>query len=142
MAVQPDGRLVLAGTVYSVNSKSEFALERYNVNGSLDTTFGTGGQALADFGSDAAASAVAVQADGRIVVAGRTDGGFALARYYGNGSLDSSFGASGKVLTDFAGYYGLVNAVAVQPDGQIVAAGTFTDANGNTYIALARYQGR
>src|SRR5262245_49553369 len=96
--------------------------------GDLDTSFGTGGKVTTDFaGSFDVAHAVTLQPDGKIVAAGeafvsvRED--FALARYNMDGSLDTSFGAGGKVTTDFAGDFDAALAVALQPDGKIVAAG-------------------
>src|SRR5215468_11669588 len=93
------------------NRGFDFALARYNTNGTLDTTFGTSGKVTTDFaGADdmpSEPSAVALQSDGKIVVVGQTLVGgfnnFALARYNGNGTLDTSFGTSGRVTTDFAG---------------------------------------
>src|SRR5207244_9875266 len=94
--------------------------------GDLDATFGTGGRVLTDFGGGAGARALALQADGRIVVAGRSrvavGDDFALARYNPNGSLDSSFGSGGRVLTDF-GLDDEARAVVLQADGKIVVAG-------------------
>ena len=82
----------------------DFALARYNPNGSLDTTFSGDGKQTTDFGGLDEANAVALQADGKIVVVGREGGNdFALARYNPNGSLDTSFSGDGKQTTDFGG---------------------------------------
>jgi uncharacterized delta-60 repeat protein len=129
VAVQPDGRIVAAG-----GSDGDFALARYNGDGSLDTSFDSDGKVTTDFGAFAGALAVAVQPDGRIVAAGESGGDFALARYNRDGSLDTSFDSDGKVTTDFGGSE-VATAVAVQPDGRIVAAG-FRDL---VDFALARY---
>jgi uncharacterized delta-60 repeat protein len=91
--------------------------------GGLDPSFGLGGKVLTRFGSaDARANAVAIQADGRIIVAGQLspDGMLALARYDVDGTLDPAFGVAGKVTTDITapGF-----AVAIQSDGKIVVAG-------------------
>ncbi len=119
-------------------------------DGDIDTTFGTGGRVTTDFGPyDDEANAVAIQADGKIVAAGTTGGtdrDFALARYNTDGTLDTTFGTGGKVTTDFTDIRGTIttwgrsdsdnaNAVAIQSDGKIVAAGTA----GVTDFALARY---
>src|SRR5215472_17062077 len=146
VAVQPDGRIVAAGDAV-VSGGFDFALARYNSNGTLDASFGTGGQVTTDFaGANGQADSVAVQPDGRIVAAGAAGRyinrgfDFALARYNSSGTLDTSFGTSGKVTTDFAGGNDLPFSVAVQPDGNIVLAGGAT-INGRTDFALARYVG-
>jgi uncharacterized delta-60 repeat protein len=138
LALQADGRIVVVGS-RSANPfipalVPSFALARYNVDGSLDNSFGTGGKVLTDFGSASSAGDVALQADGRIVAAGGSAGNFALARYNPNGTLDSSFGTGGKVLTNFGAPLESAFGVAVQADGRIVAAGS---SAGN--FALARY---
>ncbi len=136
VAMQADGKIVAAG-----GSGSDFALARYTPAGRLDRSFGTGGKVLTDVGARAAdaleaswkngARAVAIQDDGRIVAAGEGDGVFALARYMPDGRLDAGFGAGGKIVTDFGSKVGssaandaaIANAVAVQADGKIIAAG-------------------
>ena len=148
IAVQPDGRIVVAGAAGGyINRGFDFGLARYNSNGTLDATFGTGGKATTDFaGVDdvPSASAIALQGDGKIVVAGRTGLNdafdFALARYNSNGTLDTSFGTSGKITTDFAGSSDQATSVALQPDGNIVAAGGVS-LNGRFEFAVARYLG-
>ena len=111
--------------------------------GDLDPTFGSGGKVRTDFfGYFDAAYAVAVQSDGKIIAAGSaSDGisyGFGLVRYNFNGSLDTTFGNGGKVLTHFFGYSGGSQSVAIQGDGRIVAAG-YTLIENQSYFALARY---
>jgi uncharacterized delta-60 repeat protein/uncharacterized repeat protein (TIGR01451 family) len=116
VAVQTDGKIVAAG----LSGAGDFALARYNVDGSLDSTFGSGGKVTTDFGGFDAAFGLVVQPDGRIVAAGQGGGGnFALARYNADGSLDPTFGSGGKVTTAIGGALG----VALQPDGKIVAVG-------------------
>jgi uncharacterized delta-60 repeat protein len=134
LALQPDGKAVVVG-----DSDANFALARYNLDGSLDTSFGSGGKVITTFGGADQASGVVLQADGKIVVAGQTDTGtsidFALARYNPDGSLDATFGTGGRVTTNFTGSSDdVASAVAVQFDGKIVVGG---DADGN--FALARY---
>ncbi len=121
VAFQSDGKIVAAGTAQFDGTKSDFALVRYNANGSLDTSFNGTGFVLTDFGPGDNGRSIVVQGDGKIVVAGNSDGiGFALARYNPNGSLDASFNGTGKVTTD-GGDVG--RGVALQSDGKIVAAG-------------------
>jgi uncharacterized delta-60 repeat protein len=86
---------------------------------------------------------VAIKSTGRIVVAGGGDanGEFALARYNPTGALDTSFSGDGKQTTDFGGEGEHANAVALQGDGNIVAAGNALGADGTRDFALARYKG-
>lgn len=152
VAVQADGRYVVVGTTYINNdySSEDFAVARYNADGTLDSTFGANGKVTTDFpGLAAVASSVVIQPDGKIVVAGGAFplftflGDFKVVRYNSDGSLDISFGNGGIVTTTFPqGSYAF--ALALQPDGKIVAAGThfvdFSSADSsNTDFALARY---
>ena len=144
IAVQPDGKILVAGGADLVATQFDFALVRYNANGSLDSTFGNGGKVTTDFnGGLDAASAIAVQTDGKIVLAGFATVGnphMALARYNSNGALDTSFGTGGKIVTDINGTRNSANAVAIQSDGKIVAAGsTLTTLGSFMMFALARY---
>ena len=142
VALQSDGKIVLAGE--SSYTSGDIALARYNTNGSLDTTFGTGGMVTTAIGIYRdKANAVAVQSDGKIVVVGYTGGLtydlFALVRYDSEGSLDTGFGSGGKVTTEFPGN-AYAQAMAIQPDGRIVAAGYYrSGSTGNIDFALARY---
>jgi uncharacterized delta-60 repeat protein len=121
--------------------------------GDVDKSFGNNGKVVSDlFGQIEVANALALQSDGKIVVAGYTApltnsnnrGDFALARYHRDGTPDATFGDNGKVVTDFdATHRDQANAVAIQGDGKIIAAGftSFTGSNDNTdfALALARY---
>jgi uncharacterized delta-60 repeat protein len=120
VAVQADGKLVVAGWSWTGVVGYGFAVARYNTDGSLDTTFGTGGKVTTDFNSGAQAYSVAIQPDGKIVVVGSAWPGFAVARYNTDGSLDPTFGAGGKVTTPGSG---VAYSVAIAPNGKIVAAG-------------------
>jgi uncharacterized delta-60 repeat protein len=145
VAVQPNGRIVTAGfTDYphefgDTFGPGKFALVRYRVNGSPDTSFGGDGEVKTAFGRKAAdAHGVALQRDGAIVAIGFSalDGGsFAIARYGTDGSPDTSFGGDGKLTTTFGGGDAAAAAVTIQPNGKIVAVG---GAGGR--FALARYQ--
>lgn len=127
MALQADGKVVTAGTAGSGPAlNSSIALARYNPDGSLDSTFGTGGKVSTNFsGGDDWAASLALQPDGRIVVAGAV--GFepfnndsAVVRYLPDGTLDASFGVGGLVTVDFFGQHDGAYAVALQGDGKIV----------------------
>ena len=128
VAMQPDGKIVAVG--YTQNGgNQDFAVARYNSDGSLDTGFGggSGKVATAIGGNSELANGVLVLADGRILVVGSTYTGtswdMALVRYNPNGTLDASFGASNGIATSGLGAsdegYGLV----VQGDGKIMVAG-------------------
>jgi uncharacterized delta-60 repeat protein len=135
VVLEPDGSVVVAG--------GNFALARYDLNGTLDTTFGNNGQVVTDF-PGAGAFGLALQRDGRFVVAGTvapagSSSSMALARYNPNGSLDTTFGAAGKVVTSFGAGNAGAAAVVVQTDGRIVAAGQ--SPSNNREFAVARYLG-
>ena len=106
--------------------------------GALDSSFGEGGKAsLPAFGGDR--SAMALQADGRIVLVGGTFADFVLARFNADGSVDHSFDGDGRVTTDMqSGAQEEALAVAMQPDGRIVVAG-YSGTGSNARIALVRY---
>jgi len=133
VAIQPDGRIVAAG----VTGDHDFAMVRYNRDGSLDTSFDSDGKVTTDFGFAAGARAVAIQPDGRILAAGGGRFDFVLARYHRDGSLDMGFDSDGKVTTDF-GPFDMAWDVAIQPDGRIVAAGFSSDFVAVDF-GLARY---
>jgi uncharacterized delta-60 repeat protein len=143
MALQPDGKVVAAGTAGQAASITEpvfdFALARYNRDGSLDTSFGNQGTVItAVTGESDQIISVALQPDGRIVVAGFAGvGDFAVARYTRNGALDPSFGGDGIVTTDFPGVAGRANVVFVRADGTILVGGTLGDP---ADFALAAYR--
>lgn len=148
--LQPDGRIVAVGTILVARPDFDFGLARYEPDGTLDSSFGSAGKVTTSFGPTAdSAQGVVIQQDGKIVVGGSTgfpqqrDDRFALARYDADGSLDSSFGSGGRVTTSF-GSPGddSVHAIALQPDGKIVAAGTnfVAGREGAADFALARYE--
>jgi uncharacterized delta-60 repeat protein len=141
VTIQPDGKIVAAGYSYGVTTIS-FALVRYNIDGTLDTSFNGTGKVVTAIGShDDDAYAVAIQPDGKIVTAGYSFNGanddFALVRYNSNGTLDTSFNSTGKVVTAIGSSSDVVHTVAIQPNGKIVAAGYSFGPNYN--FALARY---
>ena len=146
--VQPDGKIVAAGMIHdgvgSNRTVWDFAVARYNADGTLDIGFGTDGKVTTDFqsGGDDRGEAAALQSDGKIVVAGRSNKGndkrFAVARYTADGALDTTFGTGGKVTTSFSSNEDRAYAVAVQSDGKIVVAGYANNGNDNDF-AIARY---
>ena len=153
VAVQPDRKVLVAGVADAEATGSDFALERLLPDGTPDPAFGTDGLVTTDFaGGPDAAGAVAVQPDGRIVVAGAahlgsagftpfTDYAFAVARYTADGRLDPTFSGDGMLTTDLGAREGpdlrpgeIITDVAIQEDGSIVVAGPDGDRT-----AVARY---
>ncbi|MGD2205983.1 MAG: hypothetical protein PVH17_04310, partial [Anaerolineae bacterium] len=137
----PDGKLVAAGSAGRSYYEDDFALARYNADGSLDTSFDGDGKVTTDFGGGDVGSALVLQPDGKLVAAGESRDNFALARYNADGSLDTSFDGDGKVTTDFGGI-DEVMAIVLQPDGKLVVAGfsgSDSTSDRNYDFALARY---
>jgi uncharacterized delta-60 repeat protein len=129
--IHPDGKIVAVGSANSPFDFYDFAAARYMSNGSLDTTFGTGGKMRVDFGNQDMdiASDAALQSDGKIVAAGTTvfdfgvEQDFALTRFNSNGTIDTTFGTNGLLLIDFDSFAQSANAVLIQPDGKIITVG-------------------
>ena len=123
LLVQPDGKILAAGGSYD-GSEYEVALVRYNPDGSLDSSFGSGGKVTTATSGPGGgeAYALALQPDGKIVVGAATGNNtnFVIARYNADGSPDMSFGSGGLVMTNI----GYLRALELQPDGKIVAAGS------------------
>ena len=154
VVVQSDGKIIVAG-FSDTGVNDDFAVARYNTDGSLDGTFGTGGIVKTDFNLGTGsvgdrhdrANSVVVQSDGKIVVAGYASDGskrrFAVARYNTDGSPDGTFGTGGKVTTTFVEDVSVVhsggNSVVVQSDGKIVVAGTVSDSATGGNFAVVRY---
>jgi uncharacterized delta-60 repeat protein len=147
VAIQPNGRIVVVGTT-NASGKRGFALARYRRSGALDDWFSRNGKASPDFAR--VAYGVAIQENGRIVVAGVTKDDFALARFKRNGDLDDSFSGNGKITTDFGRddettrmrrrKYDSASDVVIQPNGRIVVVGTTHGACRFDCFALARYR--
>jgi uncharacterized delta-60 repeat protein len=161
LAAGRDGKLIIGGQ--SGCHGIDFALARYNADGTLDRGFGTGGKVLTGFPtsttvsgvrSSASAGAVAIQRDGKIVAAGSANvapgvnSWFAIARYTVTGKLDRTFGRNGKTVTYFGPRprrnYSSVEAVAIQKDDSVIVAGrsSYWPIGGGTDFALARYTPR
>jgi uncharacterized delta-60 repeat protein len=144
--LQGDGKLVVVGNYKNEGTPRQFALARYNTNGSLDSTFGSAGKVTTFIGSgDAVCMAAALQSDGHIVVAGYSattqDHDFTIARYGADGALDAGFGSGGVVATNFStNSSDIAYGIAIQRDGKIVAGGRTGDYPAFD-LALARYTG-
>ena len=143
VAMQSDGKIVVAGNAFIDRNNNDFGVVRYNANGTLDTTFNGTGKATADFGAHDLGHSVAVHGDGRIVVAGYTTNESkkqcALACFKVNGNLDTSFNGTGKVTINFGGDGDAEGqGVAAQSDGKTVVVG-YATVGGVQQFAIARY---
>jgi len=144
VTVDDAGRIIAAGggSLYH----TEFTLSRYDPDGNLDASFGSGGMVRTRFPDSAWANALALDGQGRIVAVGSNTTGavgqLALARYKPDGSLDGSFGSGGMVMTPFGRENDVRgDAAAIDERGRIVAAGTVYSGSGSDF-ALARYVAR
>jgi hypothetical protein len=144
VALQEDGKIVVVGYSFNTGGQSCFTVLRYGTDGSLDTSFADSGKVVTSVAKNGSADSVAMQGDGKIVVAGNSfiDGGnndFAVVRYNANGTLDTTFNQTGKATADF-GAHDLGHSVAVHSDGRIVVAGyTTSEAKNNVrWPALKR----
>ncbi|MFL6209581.1 MAG: BACON domain-containing protein [Pyrinomonadaceae bacterium] len=149
MILQPDGKILVGGYLIVSYHNTDYAVGRFNSDGTVDTSFGNGGKVTTEFyqGHDEI-HALALEPDGKIVAAGQSTWGgsnyFAtLARYDGSGSLDTSFGNQGKVTIDFSpnqgNKYHRLYAVAIQPDDKILAAGATRHYDDRDSFAIARF---
>jgi uncharacterized delta-60 repeat protein len=145
VAIQPDGKIVAVGTATDQSFESEVAVARYNTDGSPDQTFHGTGKNFLKLGVNDAAGAVLVQGNGKIVVAGNSGipGGSPVltVRYNANGTLDTSFGTNGTVLTKISGGNDEGHAVVIQADGKIVTGGIACTSCFPQGYGLVRYFG-
>ncbi len=146
IAVQTDGKIVVTGLVGS-STNYDIVLVRFNSDGSIDNSFGSGGIVITDINvSSEVANSLVIQPDGKIIVAGKTsDPGFtysdfAVIRYTPEGGMDNTFGSGGIVTTDISSGYASAESLVLQNDGKIVVAGsTDYDEALNSDFALVRY---
>jgi uncharacterized delta-60 repeat protein len=133
VAIQPDGRILAAGDadLDDPETDPDLAIARYLPDGRLDSSFSSNGKLRADFGGADTAEAIALQGDGRIVVAGTSNPGLLIARYLPDGTPDPSFSGDGRLITNFS-----ANDLALDSDGRIVVAGTRSGPE----AALARFE--
>ncbi|MED5584305.1 MAG: fibronectin type III domain-containing protein, partial [Actinomycetota bacterium] len=142
VAIQADGKVVVAGYA-RMGSDDDFAVARYDSDGALDAAFSSDGLVTVDFDNkNESGYAVAVQSDGKIVVAGRaaTDGmgltfDFAVVRLTSSGELDTSFSSDGLQTVDVGGGNDYAYSVAVASDGDIVVVGY--GSNGSNWDVAA-----
>src|SRR5579859_862753 len=147
LALQADARILIAGMVSDLPTASlQLAVARYNPDGTPDESFGTGGIAATSVGAAGAqASAIALQPDGRILVAGTafahgtSNDEMALARFAPDGQLDTTFGSAGTLSTHVGAGAAAVQSLVLQPDGRILVAGTaFSNGPTDDDFALVR----
>lgn len=152
VVVQPDGKIVAGGVAFPNPHDGDFALWRFLPDGSFDSGFGVEGRSFTALGGFDQIYALALQPDGGIVAAGYTQlsgqfpaSDFAIARYTGNGQLDTRFGTGGTVITDFFGHHDQAKDVASLPDGRVVVTGSVqgtpevpSDARVVRYLGLNR----
>lgn len=144
MALQSDGKIVIAGSYTAPGDDRDFLVMRYNTNGTLDTSFSGNGYVTRDVGDDNGNSVV-ILSDGKILVGGFAQAGaasqnFALVKFTSTGIPDITFGGNdGLILTDFGNDTDSIESIKVQPDGKIVAAGSATQSSRRRF-AIARYQ--
>ena len=136
--MQPDGKILAAGVSETRPGMLDFALVRYNSDGTRDSSFGANGIVTTDLGGESDdAAAVALQPDGEIVAVGGTDQYVGLARYLPDGRLDPTFGGAGAVVSNIG--TDLAKGVAITPAGTILVAGTRGNPKGHEDIMLASY---
>jgi len=129
-----DGKIFIGADTNSGGSR-DFSIIKLNGNGTIDTSFATQGRASFDFdGRNDYLSELLITSDGKILLIGTSSGDFSALRLNSNGSLDTSYGSNGKVITDIGGINDTANSAALQNDGKLVVAGT---SDGN--FAVIRY---
>ncbi len=139
VAVQANNKIVVGGWTFANN---DFAMVRYNEDGSLDQTFGTGGIVTTNIGTNDKGNSIALQSDGKIILSGYSYGGntydFAVVRYDTIGNIDKSFENNGKVTTDIANDRDYGMGMAIQKDDKIIVAGSAKISSRNN-LAVVRY---
>lgn len=136
VVVQPDGKIVVGGDAVWADTGSDFTMVRYNSDGSLDPSFGTGGIARSHLPGNERGLDLTFQPDGKLIMAGNTspDQHITLMRFNDDGTLDAGFGSGGVTGTNF-GTYSFASAVAIRPDGKIVVGGSIAGSNASFAIA-------
>ncbi len=141
VAIQPDGKIIVAGNADTTSfADFDFAVLRYNANGTLDTSFGGDGKVTTHINGNDRGNAVVIQSDGKIVVAGHSSlpEVITVVRYNPDGTLDSSFNSDGIVTTRIR-TISTANAIAIQSDGKIIVTGSASDSLQGRDFAVVRY---
>jgi uncharacterized delta-60 repeat protein len=136
-ALQGDGKIVVAGSISTVQNQQQPGLLRYNSNGTLDSGFGVGGKVLIGGNNAGPAFAVAVQTDGKILVAAPANLHLTVFRFNNNGSVDSTFGSNGATAIQAAGLFlaPASGGIALEPDGRILVATAHNDGGAARIVA-------
>ena len=145
LAIQPDGKILLGG-VCDIGSNKEindFCIARFNSDGTLDTTFGNSGKIIQPIGSSTDEGySLTIQPDGKILLGGTCYNGsnndFCIARFNSDGTLDTTFGNSGKVIQPIGSSNDFGRSLVIQPDGKILLGG-YCDNGGNDDLCIARF---
>lgn len=148
VAVQADGKILVAGSVEGNGIPADFLIIRYNSDGTVDSSFGKKGRKRFDFknGSDFA-NAILVLPDQSILLAGSTadpidasNSDFAMLKLTSNGTLDNNFGPNGRLIIDFQGRKDEASGIAITSDGKILISGTTANTNGSeSAFAVAEF---
>ena len=136
-ALQGDGKILVAGSISTVENSEQPGLLRYNTNGTLDSGFGAGGKVLIGGNNAGPAFAVAVQTDGKILVAAPANLALTVFRFNNNGSVDSTFGSNGATAIQAVGLFlaPASGGIALEPDGRILVATAHNDGGGQRIVA-------
>ena len=138
VVLQPDGKIVVAG-YFDNGTNLDLCMIRLELNGTIDQTFGYYGRVITDIDSvDNTCEEIAIQPDGKILVAGSTNDDFTLVRYNSNGVLDSAFGTYGVASATWGSYKNFADGIAIQPDGKIVVSGYASDGV-KKHMAVVRF---
>jgi uncharacterized delta-60 repeat protein len=143
MTLQNDGKLLVCGknTVDVTGNYSDFAIARFSADGTLDFDFSNDGKVTLNIKSEDSANAIIVQPSGNIIVAGTGSGEACFARYFSDGTLDTSFGTAGKINIAIGGLSTNINDAKMQSDGKIVVSGySYSNANGGYNSLIARFE--
>jgi len=137
LAIQSDGKILLGG--YCFNGNYDFCIARFNSDGTLDTSFGTSGKVIQPIGSaNDYGYSLAIQPDGKILLGGNCSGDFCIARFNSDGTLDTTFGNSGKIIQPIGSYNDWGQSLAIQPDGKILLGGHYYNGS-NDDFCIARF---